>query len=78
MSRKSIPYWHVDAFAAAPFAGNQAAVVVFEDSYPDDALLLAIAEENQFAETAFLLRDTSGEADWRAGTSCSNETVVSE
>lgn len=64
MSRKSIPYWHVDAFAAAPFAGNQAAVVVFEDSYPDDALLLAIAEENQFAETAFLLRDTSGEADW--------------
>lgn len=64
-SRPSIPYWHVDAFAGRPFAGNQAAVVIFEDCYPDDAVLLAIAEENMFAETAFLLRDTSGAADWQ-------------
>lgn len=64
MSRQSIPYWHVDAFADRPFAGNQAAVVIFEGSYPADDVLVAIAEENQFAETAFLLKDTSGEADW--------------
>ena len=26
----TIPYWHVDAFAARPFAGNQAAVMVLD------------------------------------------------
>ncbi|MEW9854893.1 PhzF family phenazine biosynthesis protein [Novosphingobium sp. M1R2S20] len=59
----SVPYWHVDAFADRPFAGNQAAVMVLED-WPDDAVLQAIGEENNFAETAFLVRDTSGAADW--------------
>ena len=57
------PYWHVDAFADRPFAGNQAAVMVLE-GWPDDATLLAIAAENLFAETAFVLRDESGAADW--------------
>lgn len=61
--RKSIPYWHVDAFAAKPFAGNQAAVVIVE-AWPDDATMVAMAEENMFAETAFLLRDETGAADW--------------
>jgi predicted PhzF superfamily epimerase YddE/YHI9 len=27
VSRQSLPYWHVDAFADRPFAGNQAAVM---------------------------------------------------
>ena len=58
-----IPYWHVDAFADRQFAGNQAAVMVFEE-WPTDDVLVAIAEENNFAETAFLKRDASGEADW--------------
>ncbi len=58
-----IPYWHVDAFAARPFAGNQAAVMPLEDWLPDTTLL-AIAEENNFAETAFLVRDETGAADW--------------
>ena len=62
MSR-TIPYWHVDAFANRPFTGNQAAVMPLE-RWPDDAELLAIAEENNFAETAFLVRDESGAAEW--------------
>ncbi|MBX7482304.1 PhzF family phenazine biosynthesis protein [Qipengyuania qiaonensis] len=62
MTRK-LPYWHVDAFAGRPFAGNQAAVMPLEE-WLDDATLLAIAEENNFAETAFLIRDESGVSDW--------------
>ena len=58
-----LPYWHVDAFADRPFAGNQAAVMPL-DAWLDDATLLAIAEENNFAETAFLVKDETGEADW--------------
>lgn len=63
MSRLALPYWHVDAFADRPFAGNQAAVMPL-DAWLPDATLQAIAEENMFAETAFLVRDASGEADW--------------
>ncbi len=63
MSRSAVPYWHVDAFAEQPFAGNQAAVMPLDEWLPDE-LLLQIAGENNFAETDFLVRDTSGEADW--------------
>lgn len=63
MSRKSIPYWHVDAFAAKPFAGNQAGVVIVE-KWPDDSIMAAIAEENMFAETAFLVETPEGDADY--------------
>jgi predicted PhzF superfamily epimerase YddE/YHI9 len=59
----TVPYWHVDAFADRPFAGNQAAVMIL-DGWPDDGVLQAIGAENMFAETAFLVRDESGEADW--------------
>ena len=59
----AIPYWHVDAFADRPFAGNQAAVMELE-AWPEDAVLQAIGAENAFAETAFILRDGSAEADW--------------
>ena len=58
-----LPYWHVDAFASRPFAGNQAAVMPLEAWLPDETLQ-AIGEENKFAETAFVVRDESGEADW--------------
>ncbi len=58
-----LPYWHVDAFAARPFAGNQAAVMILPAWLPDDALQ-AIAAENNFAETAFVVRDATGGADW--------------
>ena len=58
-----LPYFHVDAFAERPFTGNQAAGMPLE-RWLDDATLLAIAEENNFAETAFVVRDASGDADW--------------
>lgn len=58
-----LPYWHVDAFAARTFGGNQAAVMPLEAWLPDETLL-AIAAENLFAETAFLVRDASGATDW--------------
>ncbi|MEQ8410458.1 MAG: PhzF family phenazine biosynthesis protein [Erythrobacter sp.] len=60
---QTIPYWHVDAFAAQPFGGNQAAVMVLDQWLPDETLQ-AIGGENNFAETAFVVRDVSGEADW--------------
>ena len=60
---QKIPYWHVDAFASEPFGGNQAAVMVLDEWLPDD-LLVAIGAENLFAETAFVVRDATGEADW--------------
>lgn len=59
----AIPYWHVDAFADAPFKGNQAAVMPLDAWLPDD-VLQAIGEENAFAETAFILPDQTGEADY--------------
>lgn len=59
----AVPYWHVDAFAARPFAGNQAAVMPL-DAWLDDSVLQAIGEENNFAETAFIVKDATGEADW--------------
>ncbi len=58
-----IPYWHVDAFSDAPFGGNQAAVMVL-DKWLEDDVLVKIGGENLFAETAFVVPDTSGEADW--------------
>ncbi len=60
---QTIPYWHVDAFSTQPFSGNQAAVMVLDEWLPDDRLV-AIGAENLFAETAFVVRDQSGEADW--------------
>jgi predicted PhzF superfamily epimerase YddE/YHI9 len=46
------PIHVIDAFASARFAGNPAAVVLF-DRYPDDSLLQSIAAENNLAETAY-------------------------
>ncbi len=47
------PIFHVDAFTSRRFAGNPAAVVLF-DRYPADDVLQAIAAENNLSETAFL------------------------
>lgn len=60
---RTVPYWHVDAFADRPFTGNQAAVMLLEE-WPEDAVLQAIGAENNFAETAFVVRDDTGTADW--------------
>lgn len=51
--------YQVDAFARRVFEGNPAAVVPLT-SYPDDAVLQAIAEENNLAETAFFVPSDKG------------------
>jgi len=48
--------FQVDAFTTRRFAGNPAAVVVLE-RFPPDALMQAIAAENNLAETAFVVAD---------------------
>lgn len=53
--------WQVDAFTSTPLAGNPAAVVPLEAWLPD-ALMLAIAAENNLSETAFLVNEPHG---WR-------------
>jgi predicted PhzF superfamily epimerase YddE/YHI9 len=58
------PFYHVDAFAAAPFGGNPAAVILLE-SWPADAVLQAMAAEHNLSETAFAVRrDTWYELRW--------------
>lgn len=48
--------WMVDAFAAEPFRGNPACVVEPFDTWPEDGWMQRLAQENNQAETAFLLR----------------------
>jgi PhzF family phenazine biosynthesis protein len=49
-----VPIFQVDAFATRIFEGNPAAVVCFKQ-FPADAMMQAIAAENNLAETAFLV-----------------------
>ena len=49
-----LPLYQVDAFTSRPFGGNPAAVVLLDDWLPD-AILAAIAAENNLAETAFVI-----------------------
>jgi predicted PhzF superfamily epimerase YddE/YHI9 len=53
--------YQVDAFAERPFEGNPAAVVPLA-LWLDDALMQAIAAENNLSETAFLV---PGESAWQ-------------
>ena len=50
------PIFQLDAFTTRLFAGNPAAVMPM-DRFPDDAVMQAIAAENNLAETAFLVRE---------------------
>ncbi len=52
---RRVAMFQVDAFAARAFTGNPAAVVLLDGAWPDDALMQAIAAENNLAETAFVL-----------------------
>lgn len=58
-----IPFTQVDAFADRAFSGNPAAVMPL-DAWLDDAVLQRIAQENNLAETAFIVPDASGESDY--------------
>ena len=79
-----LPFTQVDAFASAAFAGNPAAVMPLA-KWLDDAVLQAIALENNLSETAFIVPDTSGESDfelrWFTPTSevvlCGHATLAS-
>ena len=50
------PIFQLDAFTNRRFAGNPAAVMPMTQ-FPDDAVMQAIAAENNLAETAFLVRE---------------------
>jgi PhzF family phenazine biosynthesis protein len=52
-------YYVVDAFTNRPFGGNPAGVVLLgDDSFPSDTLMLHIAAELRYSETAFVRRLT--------------------
>ncbi|HWU92362.1 MAG TPA: PhzF family phenazine biosynthesis protein [Sphingomicrobium sp.] len=59
----SIPFFQVDAFAPEPLTGNPAAVMPLE-RWLDDAVMQAIAAENNLSETAFTVPASSGDADY--------------
>ena len=59
----SLPFFQVDAFAERPLTGNPAAVIPL-DRWLDDALLQAIAEENNLSETAFTVPSDNDRADF--------------
>lgn len=46
--------YQIDAFARRPFEGNPAAVCPLQ-TWPDDSLLQAIAQENNLSETAYFV-----------------------
>jgi PhzF family phenazine biosynthesis protein len=51
-----VPYYEVDAFTNRVFAGNPAGVCIVDRWLPDE-LMQAIAAENNFSETAFVLKE---------------------
>ena len=59
----SLPFFQVDAFASGPLTGNPAAVMPL-DRWIDDALMQAIAAENNLSETAFTVPSERDDADY--------------
>ncbi|MAZ86029.1 MAG: isomerase [Cellvibrionaceae bacterium] len=58
----TLPIYQIDAFTQQVFGGNPAAVVPLQ-AWLDDEAMLAIAAENNLAETAFFV-PSSGESDY--------------
>ena len=58
-----LPIFQVDAFASRPFTGNPAAVMPL-DHWLDDAVMQAIAAENNLSETAFTVPSEGGGYDY--------------
>ncbi len=55
-------YYIVDAFTDKPFGGNPAGVALLDgEIFPDDSLMLQIAAELRYSETAFVRRDSEKE-----------------
>ena len=59
----NLPFFQVDAFASHPFEGNPAAVMPLAE-WLSDAVMQAIAAENNLAETAFTVPSERGDADY--------------
>ena len=59
----SLPFFQVDAFADRPLTGNPAAVMPLE-RWLDDAVMQAIAAENNLSETAFTVPSERDDADY--------------
>lgn len=59
----SLPFFQVDAFAERPLTGNPAAVIPLE-RWLDDALMQAIAAENNLSETAFTVPSNQNAVDF--------------
>ena len=55
-------YYIIDAFTSQPFGGNPAGVVLLEgNTFPEEELMLKIAAELRYSETAFVLRHSEKE-----------------
>ena len=55
-------YYIVDAFTDKPFGGNPAGVVLLDGkNYPDEDLMLKVAAEFRYSETAFVRQDCRDE-----------------
>ena len=55
-------YYIVDAFTDQPFGGNPAGVVLRDgNSFPSERLMLQIAAELRYSETAFVRQDSEKE-----------------
>lgn len=55
-------YYILDAFTNQPFGGNPAGVVLLDtDYFPEDKLMLQIAAELRYSETAFVRRNSDKE-----------------
>jgi PhzF family phenazine biosynthesis protein len=59
----SLPFFQVDAFAEKPLTGNPAAVMPLE-RWLDDAVMQAIAAENNLSETAFTVSSNEDGVDF--------------
>ena len=61
----TLPFFQVDAFAETPLTGNPAAVMPL-DKWLDDAVMQAIAAENNLSETAFTVPSDSDDVDMKS------------
>ena len=66
-----LKYYIVDAFTSEPFGGNPAGVVLLDGEFPDEQLMLQIAAELRYSETAFVQRQADDEFRLRYFTPCS-------
>ena len=66
-----LKYFIVDAFTSEPFGGNPAGVVLLDGDFPNERLMLQIAAELRYSETAFVQQLAVDEFHLRYFTPCS-------